>query len=868
VAEVSGVLTQLLGQQPSIVGMGGGSDAVLVAPLHVVMVPVTAHLAWQAVPCRVSCVQALGLVHVVGQLPSQSSPVSTMLLPHTGLQSLSVLLLHPPPLGQQPSPLAQVVMAVWVHATLHWPAVPVVPSAVQALLSSQLNAEQLAPSQVSPVSTTPLPQTGLQSLSLLALQPGAQQPSPLAQAVIAVFVQAALQAAALPVRVSVVQAMPSLQLVGQLAPSHFSGASTIPLPQTGLQSLSLLALQPGAQQPSPPVQAVIAVWPHWTLHLLAEPDRTSTVQALLSSQLVGQLPSHVSPASTTLLPQVDEQSLSLPELHPDGQQPSPPVHAEMGEWLHTASHVLAAPVSVSFVQLSPSEHEAGQLPSHFSVPSTTPLPQTAVQSLSFVALQPGAQQPSPTVHAVMGAFTHCALQVTALPIIESAVQAFPSLQVEGQLEPSHSSPGSTIPFPHTALQSVSFEELQPGAQQPSPLVHAVMGAWLHAASHVAALPDIVSVVQAFASSQLVGQFPSHFSPASVMKLPHSTGQSLSTRELQPGAQQPSPLLQVLIATFVQATSQVATLPVMVSVVQALPSSQLVLQFVSQVSPFSTAPLPHEGVQSLSLFALHPAGQHPSPSLQATMGVLEHWKLQVAALPAGRSVVHLLLSSQLVGQLPSQVSPGSTTPLPQVAEQSLSFALVHAPLPQQPSPSMHAVTGVWTQTASQVLASPVSSSFVHGMPSSQLTGQFPSHVSPPSTFPSPHTTVQSMSVATPHDCGQQPSDVVSEHVVTVLQSTVCPPSAPPLDPPLPMEPSGPIEPPPEPGVPPADASGPIPPEPLLPLLPPLLLPPLPTVKPPEPPTKPPPEPPLAVLPPPLPLWPCPPLDVSPLEPPVP
>ena len=57
-------------------------------------------------------------------------------------------------------------------------------------------------------------------------------------------------------------------------------------------------------------------------------------------------------------------------------------------------------------------------------------------------------------------------------------------------------------------------------------------------------------------------------------------------------------------------------------VQALPSSQEVGQedFGSQVSPFSTTPLPHFGEQSESLLALHPEGQQPSPPKQEVMEV--------------------------------------------------------------------------------------------------------------------------------------------------------------------------------------------------------------------------------------------------------
>jgi hypothetical protein len=76
--------------------------------------------------------------------------------------------------------------------------------------------------------------------------------------VIGVFVQRALQPVGVPVSTSFVQLFPSPQLVGH-PPSQVSPPSMTPFPQTGEQSESLLALQPGAQQPSPPVHIVIAV---------------------------------------------------------------------------------------------------------------------------------------------------------------------------------------------------------------------------------------------------------------------------------------------------------------------------------------------------------------------------------------------------------------------------------------------------------------------------------------------------------------------------------------------------------------------------------------------------------------------------------
>ena len=55
-------------------------------------------------------------------------------------------------------------------------------------------------------------------------------------------------------------------------------------------------------------------------------------------------------------------------------------------------------------------------------------------------------------------------------------------------------------------------------------------------------------------------------------------------------------------------------------------------FGSQVSPFSTTPLPQLGEQSESLLALHPAGQQPSPETQVVMVVWLQDTLQLALLP--------------------------------------------------------------------------------------------------------------------------------------------------------------------------------------------------------------------------------------------
>ena len=71
------------------------------------------------------------------------------------------------------------------------------------------------------------------------------------------------------------------------------------------------------------------------------------------------------------------------------------------------------------------------------------------------------------------------------------------------------------------------------------------------------------------------------------------------------------------------------------------------------------------------------------------------------------MMQALASLQEVGQddAGSQVSPGSTTPLPQLGEQSVSVLALH-PAGQQPSPDTHVVIAVWLQVALQLALLPV------------------------------------------------------------------------------------------------------------------------------------------------------------------
>jgi hypothetical protein len=429
-----------------------------------------------ALPVSLSMVQPLPSLHdaAVGQLPSQVSPVSTTPFPHVTEQNGSLLLLQPA--GQQLSPVLHWVIAWWVQAALQLAALPVSASMVQPLPSSHVAAVGQLPSQVSPGSTTMFPQLAEQNGSLFRLQPAGQQLSPPVHWVIAWCVQAALQLAALPVSMSMLQPLPSSHIaaVGQL-PSQVSPGSTTRLPQLGEQVSSLLRLHPGGQQPSPFVHWVMVWRPHATLQVPALPVMVSMVQELPSSHDVGQLPSQVSPGSTAPLPHVGEQSLSVLRLHPVGQQPSAFRHWVM-DWCEQARLQLAAlPVEVSMVHEFPSLHDAGQLPSQVSPISTAMLPQVGEQSLSLFRLQPMGQQPSAFRHWVTACRVQATLQLAALPVRPSMVQALPSLQDVGQL-PSQVSPGSTAMLPQLTEQSPSLFRLHPVGQQPSPSRHWVM-AW-------------------------------------------------------------------------------------------------------------------------------------------------------------------------------------------------------------------------------------------------------------------------------------------------------------------------------------------------------------------------------------------------------
>jgi hypothetical protein len=285
------------------------------------------------------------------------------------------------------------------------------------------------------------------------------------------------------------------------------------------------------------------------------------VQAIPSSHDLGQAPapveiaeSHVSGGSTTPLPHDATQSESVSELHADGQHPSPPVHEVTLECAHAIEH--PDPTKRSVVQAIASSHDVGHIPSQVSGGSTTPLPHDAEQSESLSAEHPGAQQPSPLVHAVMAVLLHELEHPD--PTKRSVVHAIASLHDRGHapaplvMAVSQSSGGSTTPLPHDAEQSLSLSDVHAEGQHPSPPAQEVIAVLLHDAEHPA--PTTRSSVHATPSSHDRGHTPgplvmavSQSSSASTIPLPHDAEQSESLNDEQPGAQQPSPLVHALIA---------------------------------------------------------------------------------------------------------------------------------------------------------------------------------------------------------------------------------------------------------------------------------------------------------------------------------
>jgi hypothetical protein len=312
------------------------------------------------------------------------------------------------------------------------------------------------------------------------------------------------------------------------------------------------------------------------------------------------------------------------------------------------------------------------------------------QSVSLIAVHAAGQQLSLFVpQPIIPASTHWRWH----PVPWSARIVQPMFgQVVGQLAPSHSSPGSSTPLPHTGMQLLSFTALQAVGQQASSFTQlpCVPDVW-HCAWHVppfASERSVQPICGQVAGHDVSG---SHVSPMSTMPLPHVAGQSTSRLAgdvLHPGGQQPSLFVPLHGSCVIeQRTLQVAGDPVSVVISQHCAGGHAVGQVFggSHVSPaFGSTRMSPQPAQSESFCAVHPMGQHRSlPALEHVFGVRWHRTSQVAALPVCVSVVQSSWSSQ-VGHDPggSHVSPASRRPLPQ-PEQSTSVSGVQL-AGQQPS----------------------------------------------------------------------------------------------------------------------------------------------------------------------------------------
>ena len=261
-----------------------------------------------------------------------------------------------------------------------------------------------------------------------------------------------------------------------------------------------------------------------------QPYNTPSSQTIVQSS-----PSQVSPSSLNPLPQAAEQSGSFPELHPGAQHPSLTArHSVTGLKTQAALHDSAAPTRTSVVQASPSSQLLGQSsPSQVSPSSMEPFPQLAEQSLSEFTSQSGAQHPSPLAQTSIATNEHCASQVSELPVRSASAQALGASHAIGQ-SPSQSSPPSNTPLPQIGEQSASLFASQPGAQQPSSLMHAAMGSNEQLRSQVSLVPEELPLRKHWSAlGRPANQSPSQSSSPSTTPLPQLAEQSPSSKLLQP-----------------------------------------------------------------------------------------------------------------------------------------------------------------------------------------------------------------------------------------------------------------------------------------------------------------------------------------------
>jgi hypothetical protein len=109
-------------------------------------------------------------------------------------------------------------------------------------------------------------------------------------------------------------------------------------------------------------------------------------------------------------------------------------------------------------------------------------------------------------------------------------------------------------------QSLSFANVQPAGQHPSPDEHWVIWVSVQIAVQDAALPARLAVAHVDDGVHWLGQFPSHVSPASTTPFPHVGEQSLSVSKVQPAAQHPSPLAHCVMVVATHCAVQASALP--------------------------------------------------------------------------------------------------------------------------------------------------------------------------------------------------------------------------------------------------------------------------------------------------------------------
>ncbi len=188
------------------------------------------------------------------------------------------------------------------------------------------------------------------------------------------------------------------------------------------------------------------------------------------------------------------------------------------------------------------------------------------------------------------------------------------------------------------------------------------------------------------------------------------------------------------------------------------------------------PLPQVQLQSLSFAVVQPAGQQPSPDTQIVCAPSStHFAVQLAAVPVSLRFVQPI-GAQEVGQLPggSQLSPASTTPLPQEATQSVS-SLALQPAGQQPSPLRQAVCR-WSSTHWAVQVPGLATRRSMQPTGAHDVGQVDSgsQTSPQalSTTPLPQVQLQSLSSVAEQPGGQQASpDLQAVSVPLSMQAAV-------------------------------------------------------------------------------------------------